>query len=130
MPKRLKTFIMQAFVFAALLLTGLGVQASPVVPAESVHLQERMMDVDSGMAASCDGMTSTSSATADSESSATDCDMDTQNCHSACANCQAASDGSPAIGRAIVTNPAASETLAAIAAQYPIDHPPKLLFSL
>lgn len=121
---------MQTLMFAALILTGLGVQASQVVPVENVHLQEHTLNVDSGTATACDGMASMSSAMDGSESSATSCDMDTQDCHSACANCQAASTSSPALGRAIAAPLTVSETLAAIAAQYPIDHPPKLLFSL
>lgn len=130
MSKRLKTFIMQTFVFAALILTGLGVQANQVVPAEHVQLQVHSMNVDGAVSGGCGEMAHLSSAAVDDESPSMDCDMDPADCHSSCANCPASNDQAPAVMGAASSARIPSEALAVIAAQYPIDHPPKHVSSL
>lgn len=131
---------MQTLVFAALVLTGLGVQAGQVVPSEHVQLLEHGMSMGSGMDNPCGDMALTSSSalggesfsveSSSMESSSMDCDMDPVDCQSACANCQAASNPTPSFYSAVAASLVMPEVLATVAAQYSIDHPPKLLSSL
>lgn len=126
MSKQLKTFIMQTIMFAALALTGLGVQANKMSPVEHVQLQGHSMSMDSG----CADKAAQNATVAGGENPSGDCDMDAADCHSSCANCQASSDYAPVAGCAGSTSPIRSVALAVISAHYPIDHPPKRSSSL
>lgn len=125
MSKQLKTFIMQTLMFAALALTGLGVQANKVSPVEHVQLQGHSMSMDSDMDSGCADRAAQNAAVVEGESPSDDCDMDVADCHSGCANCQASNDYAPTVGSAGSTSPIRSVALAVISAHYPIDHPPK-----
>jgi hypothetical protein len=58
------------------------------------------------------------------------CQMEIDSCHSTCASCQAVNADMPAVHSGVSYPLFDANGLAAIAAQYPIDHPPKLASSL
>ncbi|WP_416398482.1 hypothetical protein [Allohahella sp. A8] len=123
MLKRLATSIMQALVFAALILTGFSVQASQVMPLEDVQLQEQIVDVSAN--SKMNDMTSASGMAMDDDCSLADGDMNMQNCLSACGGCPAVTASIlPALtpSSAVISG---NLPLTAVAAHYPIDHPPK-----
>lgn len=127
MSKRLATSIMRTLLFAALILTGWSVQASQVSPAENVQLHEQNMnasvDMNAGDEMTANGMASPMDMNEDC--SLADGEMNMQNCLSACGGC-------PAVTASVLPVLASASTLfsenlplTAVAAQYPIDHPPK-----
>lgn len=123
MLKRLATSIMQALVFAALILTGFSVQASQVMPLEDVQLQEQIVDASAN--SKMNGMTSASRMAMADDCSLADGDMNMQNCLTACGGCPAVTASVlPALtsSSAVISE---NLPLTAVAAQYPIDHPPK-----
>lgn len=123
MSKRLAISITRTLLFAALILTGWSVQASSVAPVKDAQLHEQGMNASVEMSASeMAAMTSTSGMTMDDDCSG---DMSMQNCLSACGGC-------PAVTTSVLPALASASTIisenllsAAVAAQYPIDHPPK-----
>lgn len=126
MLKRLATLFMQTLMVAALILSGSGVQASQVMPMESMQLQEQGMNTGRIMNMAADKMVTMS----DGDGATSGCQMEVDSCHSTCASCQAVNADMPVAHPGVTYPLPSANSLAAIAAQYPIDHPPKLISSL
>lgn len=127
MLKRLLTLFMQTLMVAVLILSGSGVQAGLGMPMEGVSLQEQ------GMSPGCvmnmaEGKLAAMSD--DDGGATTDCQMDADSCHSTCANYQSVNGDTPVFYLGAISPLSTSAILAPIAAQYPIDHPPKPASSL
>lgn len=126
MLKRLATLFMQTLMVAALILSGSGVQASQVTPMENMQLQEQSMAAGCTMDMAADEM----AAMSDAEGTTAGCQMEVDSCHSTCASCQAVNGDMPPVHSGVTYPLSSAAGLAVIAAQYPIDHPPKLAPSL
>jgi hypothetical protein len=130
MSRQLKTFIMQTLMFAALIVTGLSVQASDTVAAQGVQLQAHCVDAHSDLGVTPDDMALMSGTFAAGEVSTADCEMDDGDCPFACAMCAAVHDPMPVLHPIVATRPLTRNNSTVIAAQYPIYHPPKPLSSI
>lgn len=117
MFKQVSTTFLQILVIAALILSGSGVQASPMIMGD-MQLQ--------GMSGDCTmDMAEDVAAAPDRDHSANNCQMEAENCHSSCATCQAVSgDVVDFPQRSAVPLPAFAN-LALASLQYPIEYPPK-----
>lgn len=123
MLRRLKLFIVQLLVLASLALAGLGAQAGYVMDMGSMHMQahEHVANSESNIGQACDGMLADGMLAIDS----IDCVIDATGCNSACSNCPAVNDHEHILYAATDSFGANAPVPATVAAQYPIDHPPK-----
>lgn len=117
---------MQTLMVAALILSGSGVQASQVMPMESMQLQEQGMNAGRIMNMAADKVVTM----ADDGDATTGCQMEVDSCCSTCASCQAVNADMAVVQSGVTCPLPSANSLAAIAAHYPIDHPPKLASSL
>ena len=101
-------------------------QASQVVPMKSLPLQEQGLNPGCTMNMAGDGMAAISY----DDGAMADCQLEADSCLSTCAHYQSVNGDTPSVRSGatyFLSNPA---VLAPIAAQYPIDHPPKRASSL
>ncbi|WP_286806361.1 MULTISPECIES: hypothetical protein [unclassified Marinimicrobium] len=118
---------MQTVMVAALILSGSGVQAGLGMPMEGMSLQEPGMNPACVMNMTNEKLVAMSD---NGSGAAPDCQMDADSCHSTCANYQSVNGDTLAFYSGAISFLSTSTILAPIAAQYPIDHPPKPASSL